>query len=155
MEYKMTQNKTINEKIEELRRLVKIEKEKISLFDYWFENKSEELYGTEEGHKIESAWMCNNLDILQAKLSTLQEAKDEIEEAQRECGKAINEAIINRRKLDIEEFLKMIENRIKYYKNEGIKQREITKGYEGLSSKEEGALEELQELKSKIRGEDG
>lgn len=124
----MTQNKTINKQIEELKKGCGIKIDKIK-------GKFPRVFSCGDSNLGRGIMLCREC---RTKLSTLQEAKDEIEDAQRECGKAINEAIINRRKLDIEEFEKMIDEEISFWKAKPHEPTNIVFGLECLKDKLKG-----------------
>ena len=71
---------------EELKLEIEKEQAKIDKFNEWYKNCSSELYGTDEGHKIEEEWINSQLDILQAELKGRIESIEEIKKMIDECS---------------------------------------------------------------------
>jgi len=72
------------------------------------------------------------------------------EELARQHNDNLKEAISLALSEKNKEILYKINESIKFYQDEEIRQRKLTKGYEGLSSDEKGALEELHKLKKEL-----
>ncbi|KKN58006.1 hypothetical protein LCGC14_0556640 [marine sediment metagenome] len=61
--------------IKQFEKEIKEEKKRIILFNEWYENKSDELYTTKEGHKVEGDWLQagERIPKIKAQISQIKE----------------------------------------------------------------------------------